>query len=433
MPTRPEDDVIALALRDQNGQVIAKIDTWESYSYNSHFLIPTDAWTFTMGDDTTISSIVNKMQVGQRASLIINNHIQGDGLIDKISVITDKSGGQKVQISGRDRMAPVVDSHIDPQFVRFTQGQTLQDVIYSVLYNTFPGGQGAAPPTLITDNNTNRNIITGQNRGIPTSKKGKPLKQYTLHQCKPYPNEGAFAFMARLAQRMGLWIWLSGDGSSVVVGQPDYDQDYSYRILHKVGGNSYANNVKTGMIERHAADQPSVIVATGWGGGGEYWRSGLKVAIVNELTGYTASGAIRPEVQAILTLHKDAVIVPPRSSLTNMSNQVLANRMTNAPHKPLFLHDDESKTIDELTAFAKREMSLKQRDAIKATYTVEGHTYSDESKNQIPWCIDTIVDVDDDVGGFNGKMWVMSRTFEKSRTAGTTTKLELILPYALVF
>ena len=73
-------------------------------------------------------------------------------------------------------------------------------------------------------------------------------------------------------------------------------------------------------------------------------------------------------------------------------------------------------------------MALRQRDGITAHYTFEGHTLQGA-----PWCVDTIVDVDDDALGLHTRMWVMSRTFEKSRMGGTTTTVELIMPYTLEF
>jgi prophage tail gpP-like protein len=58
--------------------------------------------------------------------------------------------------------------------------------------------------------------------------------------------------------------------------------------------------------------------------------------------------------------------------------------------------------------------------------TVYGHTQDGH-----PFAVDTLIDVDDDVLGLHEPMWVMERTYTKSRSAGTTTTLTLIRRYTL--
>ena len=424
--TPPEDDVIGLATRDKNGVVTSVINTWQSYSFSTHFLTPTDGWSFTLGDEVTKQSIIEGLFVGQRVSLVINGHAMCDGYIDNIKIRRSRGSGTTVTIEGRDRLAPVVDGNLDPQKVKFAPGQTLLDVLVGVFSQygwTDPDTQ------YLTNNDINVNAITGASFGTPTSKKGKPLKSFTMHQLKPYPNEGSFAFAARVAHRHGLWIWLTAEGNSLVIGTPTFDRPATHYILHKTGAAGITNNAIDAEVSRHGGDQPTVIVCTGHGGGGEYGRSGLKTMHINELTGYDSKGAPRPEVIAVLNDNKDAVTVGFNRTLYNIGIlKQVQNDLTKSQHRPLFLHDDESKTLDELTAFSRKEMSLYQRRAITATYVVEGH-----ENNGYPWCLDTTVDVDDDVAGLHTKMWVMGLTFEKSRSSGTTTRVELILPETLKF
>ena len=427
--TRPEDDGIELQLRDQAGVIVHVINTWKQYSFNSNFLTPTDGWSFTLGDEVVKQSLLEGIFCGQRVTLSINGHIQGDGYIDKVVIGGNRSTGTTVTIEGRDRLAPVVDGNMDPQATKFTAGQTLFDVLYAVFSQY---GWTDANTQYLISNEANRNVISGAVRGVPATKKDKPLKSFQIHQLKPYPAEGSFSFASRIAQRFGLWIWLSAEGNSIIVSKPDFGQEARYHIRHKTGASGFANNVLEYHVERHAGEQPSVIIATGSGGGGEYGRGGLKVAFPNMLTGITALGALRPEVQAVLTANSDAKIVQPTvEALRALSTRALTGVNANffgSQHRPMFLHDDESKTIDQLEAFCRREMSLKQRGALVAHYTLEGH-----ENNGYPWCVDTIVEVDDDVAGIHGNMWVMSRTFTKDRMVGTRTQVELILPYTMEF
>lgn len=426
--TRPEDDAIELQLRDSSGAVSQVINTWKSYTYNSNFLTPTDGWSFTIGDEVVKQSLIDGLFIGQRVTLSINGHVQGDGYIDKIQVSGNRSSGVGVTIEGRDRLAPVVDANIDPQTVRFASGQTLFDLLYQVFSQY---GWTDADTQYLISNEANRNLITGAVRGVPTNKTGKALKSFQLHQVKPYAGEGAFAFAQRVAQRFGVWIWLSAEGNSLIISKPDFTQPARYAIRHKVGANGYINNVLDYHVERHGGEQPTVIVASGFGGGGEYARGGLKCIYPNVLTA-NQDGSTRSDVNAILAKHPDAKVVQPSDgasqalSAANLAR--LGAKFSNVQSKPMYLHDDESKTIEQLENFVRREMSLKQRTAVVATYTLEGH-----ENMGYPWCVDAVVDVDDDVAGIHGNMWVMSRTFTKDRMSGTRTRVELILPYTMEF
>ncbi len=94
----------------------------------------------------------------------------------------------------------------------------------------------------------------------------------------------------------------------------------------------------------------------------------------------------------------------------------------------MYLHDDESATTEQLQCFIRRELALRQRRSL--TYSVEmpGHT-----QNGKPWAVDTMVTVDDDYNRIHEDLYVLSRTFSKSRQGGTKTHLELIRPGTLEF
>lgn len=426
-----EDTVVALQIHDDKDTRGRIIKNWKEYSYVSNFLTPTDGWHFTVGNELLSDDIIDRLEIGRRVTLSINGHIQGDGFIDDVIGSGGRSSNE-ITITGRDRLAPVVDSMIDPTQYRFSDGQTLFDVLFAVFK---PYGWSDPDTQYLISNEANRNIITGQSKGVPTSlgKKHKPLKSFLMHQLKPYPNEHAFAFAARLAQRHGQWIWVSSEGNSLIIATPDFDQDARHRIRHKRGVTSLPNNVEDWEVRRDASEQPTIIVATGFGGGGEFGRGGLKVAIINELTGLDEIGALRIDVINALAPHKDAKLVGRLVDLTmaGVDPNTIApreRRYPNAPFRALFLNDDESKTIEQLENFAVREMALKQRQAFQATYHFEGH-----ENNGQPWCVDAIADVDDDYGKVHEPLWILGRTFSKSRTSGAKTKVELIRKHTLEF
>ncbi len=94
--------------------------------------------------------------------------------------------------------------------------------------------------------------------------------------------------------------------------------------------------------------------------------------------------------------------------------------------RPLYLYDAEARNIEQLKNFAKREMAQLQKRSLSVSYEFDGH-----SQDGTVFAIDTLIDVEDEIGGVFGPMWVESVTFTKSRSAGTRTHLTLILPHTM--
>jgi prophage tail gpP-like protein len=442
-------------------QIGLRIERWKSYSVNQDFLTPVAGWSFELGDDETGDALLRLIEPGLEMVVSVNGIEQLHGHIDNINISTSR-GGTNVSFGGRDLLARAMDAHIDPT-VHFKPTQTLYDVLRTIFE---PFGLSVFDE----DNETNRAVMLGRTRGIRTSaststnskkrrskKKKKALNQYAIHQLVPYPSEGAFTFAARVAQQHGLWIWLGADGKTVVVGQPDFDQDPSYKLVHR--RNGAGNMVISGSVSRSATDQPSCIVATCRGGGGAHPRAGMRVIAIN--------GAVRADTQSIRDRHKGKTettilgFVGTLQRVFNSSNEFVetgkvdltkdpfvisetkkypgakvivineqyAGRYKSATARPLYLESPDSNTLEHLENFARREISLRQRKAFDVHYTVEGHA----PEGGPPWTIDTIVDVDDEVLGIREPLYVLSRTFNKSRSAGTTTDLHLIRLNTLVF
>jgi prophage tail gpP-like protein len=417
-PERAEDATMVLQLRDRRGAVIGEVTRFREYSFNSHFLTPTDHFSFVLGDESARRSILDGIFVGQEVTLSINGYVQAGGFIDRVRPKTARGGGTEFHIEGRDWLSPAVDANMNPWRTKFTATNTLLDVI---VQSFAPYGFGGVGQILASDE-ANANIITGQHRGPRTSKKGKVIKSFLSHQLKPYPREGVYAFCSRMSQRFGLSIWASADGENLIVDEPDFTQKAIYDIRHKLetGETTY----EEGELDANGENQPSVIIATGYGGGGDNDHTRMKVAMVNEITGVDLNGNIRPEVEVIL---KDELPEYP-SGLLPLRAEVAEVRMPDARVRAVYVHDDESKTIDELEDFTRREMALRQQHAFVARFTFEGHTLKG-----VPFYTNSIANVDDDVLELKNRMWCISRTFTKSRTSGTRTNTEWIMPGTLSF
>jgi hypothetical protein len=98
----------------------------------------------------------------------------------------------------------------------------------------------------------------------------------------------------------------------------------------------------------------------------------------------------------------------------------------------LYLHDEESHTLEQLEYFVRREMSLRLRKVMVGKYHVEGHAVPDKTGQLGIIATDTIYTVTDEVSLVDEAMWCLSRTFSQTRGAqGTQTEFELVRPYSI--
>ena len=391
------------------GGVPLEFQKFISYEYTQDFLTPSDRWSFTIDQDEISEVELIAITPRTRVEAWIDGQRQMVGYVDDISVHAARGSGTVMTIEGRDWLSPAVDCHVDPKS-RFKTTMTIEQVVQEVFA---PFGINA----IADDNTANRNAITGAIYGTRTSKKGKPLKNVIAHELKPYPNEGAFEFASRVTQRAGLWIWPAADGQTVVVGQPDFDQDVRYQLRHTLGDNGIHNNVEMSDVKFSGKDQPSVIIATGFGGGGVYAKSSLKAGIFNpavDIDNEARSEIVDayPEIKFLSLPASTAVFTP----------------YTEPGARPLFLYDAESHNQAELESYVYRQLSLLLRKSFASHYTIEGHKLNGQ-----PIAIDTVIDVDDDRSNVHDACWVLGRHFMKNSGQPTKSTLELIRRGSLIF
>lgn len=375
-----------------------------NYSYQQSFLVPADGWSFDLDQDELTSDEKALLIPGQTITVKVRGLAQSTGVIDAAPVRSGK-GGTVIHVEGRDWFAPCVDAQIDPR-TKFTPSQTLLDVVNGV-FNPF------GVTAVLDDNTQNVSQQTGEIYGTKASLKGKLLKSVLAHQLKPYPREGAFTFASRVAQRFGCWIWASSTPGTVIVGQPDFTTDPLYTFQHSTSDTT-DNNIEEGEAGPSRKNQPSVIFASGVGGGGEFANSAIRCAILNPY--------IEVDTDALIASWPGIQVITLAADTTGLG----VHKDTYA--RPLYLYDPESHTQEEIVAYARREMSLRMRESYGCHYTTLGH-----SLGGTPIAMNTMANVNDDRSNLHSPMWILSRHFTKSASDGTRTKTELILPGSLQF
>lgn len=402
-----------------------QIDRWTSYEFGSDFLTPADGFSFTYEPGDTSQAVVKKIladfAIGTEVTLRVDGAIQGVGYIDDIDIRGSKDTGLQVDIEGRTKIGYAVDACVDPGTV-FPKDSTLEDFLLK-LYSPF------GFDNIFIDNDAGREIATSNirhkvKRTYSTGKRRKrhkhaavnPLNKYTLDtQLKPYPGEGVHAFATRVAHRHGLWIWCDSTGN-LVVSRPNYDQDAIYQLVRKSGDATAAqfNNIKSGGVRRSGKDQPSAIFAASQAGSSpDFLRSTRKLYAINPAVYSDDLADLKNRYSSVRQID---VLYP---SLTVPTVKY---------GRPIFLYDPESRTEEQLEAFIRRELALRIRKAVVATYVVDGHV-----SNGAAWNVDTIAVIDDDWADVHDTFWIISRKFRKNRRAGTETHLELIQKGAIDF
>lgn len=413
-PAAPDKQQVRLRVVDEG----VDLTRWTSYTFTSNYLTPSDGWNLEIGDGNLAEAERRALRVGAQVRLFIENFPLAAGYIDRIEINADRRSGTTYSIQGRDRLAPVVDSIADPR-VQFKTGTTLAEFLKALLT---PFGW-ASDVHLDLDASTNRNAKTGGLRGTPLtkrkSKRGK-LNTFQIYQLKPHNHEGLFQFIQRTVERFGLWVRCSADGEKLIVDAPDFYQEPLYQLRRTSKGDT---NILSGSVVLDATDQPSVIIVDGFSGGGEFGKGKIKAYCVNPYFGVDENGFMSDEVSAILSKYPEAEPVL-------FVTQPFKQRAPRIPPRPMFLHDEESKTQEQLNFFLKRTMSELLRKSLVCHYTVEGHGQNIGGVFT-PWDVDTVVDVQDEVAGVFERMYVLGRTFEKSRSGGTTTKLELVRLFSI--
>lgn len=426
-----------------------EIKTWQSYSIRHDFLTPTAAFDFVFSTNSPLA--YNEVFVeGAEVQIFVEGTEQMTGTIEKVEQSANREGGVTYKLSGRDFLGPVVSASIDPK-VRISANQTVFDFLTLVLG---PYGIGK----IYIGDDINYSVVTGflKGKGKPQTKtsqvkelasrkisadgksaelvyktstftqlisRNRPdLKAIPLDQLKPKIGDGAMQVIERLLSRLGLQMFAAADGTGVIVDKPDFETAPIHRIVRRFNGDA-ENNVEDGTRSVDAESQPCYVLAVGQSSGSDMAKIRLKAIAVNELVAVNPDGSFAPYVQDVIARYPGIKVLPLRQKLIPSTDRIVSRRKP----VPLLLKDDESKSLEQIAAFARRKLSEYQRRYLTATYVVKGHTYGDA----YPYAINTNVDVDDDFLGIHETLWCIGRTFTKSRDAGTKTELTLIRPYTL--
>lgn len=366
--TSPEDDRLEVrAIR--SGKTFAD---WETITIASDFLTPCDTFALESGGELSPVQIMRDLPMGSPVEFLINGTVFMTGQVD-LAHTKSTRGGSRLSITGRDFLARIVDSNVDPR-MQISKGIDVDGLVKLVM--TQFGLLG-----LVNDNGAKVRPLGKAKGGKAYSAKHKrtdPLKEIT-----PKANQGAYDYLEKILAHAGYHLWAAPTFPNVVVAGPDYDQPTSYSFTKLQGAGSVRNNVLDSDAQVNETNVPSHVYVKGASS-----KAGTK-------TGYTA-----------------------------FASQGLTSSV-----KVVYLDDPEATTKEKAERIARTFLARKMRELMVYNCVVDGFT---DRKSGNVYCVDTLGSVDDEVAGVKGTMWVESRTFTRSRSDGTKTVLKLVPPKMLL-
>lgn len=347
----------------------AEFTSWTSATMQSDFLTPCDSFQLDCGAEIAGTELAKQLRAGTKIQIFINEQPQLTGYVDRTQVQSCR-GGTRVSISGRDFLGQLVDSNVDPR-MQIAKDASIETILKTVLTDQF------GIEYELKTNYDARSICTGKKIGQKKNYTGRRSRKDPLKNVQPQDNEGAFGYLSKILTAHGYWLWAMPDGTGVVVSGPDYTQKPAFTLTTRYSLNANEktaqNNVIEGTAHNDETNVPSHVIVRGQGGPGG------------------------------------------KAAIKGMAMNPVASRF-----RPVYI---VNQTDDKLSAETRAKLFLAKqlRNWFHYECTVAGF-----SQNGTIWAVDTVATVLDEICGVEGLMWVESRTFSKSRSSGTTTKLKLI-------
>ena len=385
-----EESTLEIQL-ERSGRTLKNVTSWE---IDSHFLVSTDAFRFTIYSDKSDETDDLEMQP---VELFVNGASQLIGRIDASEI---GSEGSAVIYEGRDYIADYVEDNVDMKLT-FKEGVTLKDVALAVLR---PHG---VTEVASSSDIPMRQVRTGRKiNGPPNPDYG----DFKIEDLKPDAGVGSYDFLNRLVARFHATIQPTNSRQKILITGPNYSQPPLYKLTRTKSSPGAANNIVTATRRRDFSSVPSFVQFVG-----TQSRSGEDgTALYRTIDVAATSRALNLAVSRPLTR-------------AQFQGQFKADSeyQYGALYRLLAFKDDQSRTTSQLEAAAFRALYERLKSCFVYQVTVQGHI---EPTSGAVWAIDTMCEVHDEVCRVFGTFWIVSRTLKFDAQSGATTELTLWMP-----
>jgi len=405
-PKEPGEDRLTVEIEGVGVQT----DRILSYRINTQYTTPTDGWDFSVYSEDKPRELRRRWRPLQPVKLSIAGRQQVIGRIDAIEGVGDS--GSVLKVSGRDYLADIVDSTVDPQF-QVKKGQDIGTFLLELLK---PWGI----TTVFGNFNLTRNVLTGKRPFTHATKTGKTKK---LDDTKATDNEGTFEYANKIIARHAETIQPAGTRDAVCVDHPNYEQAPLYSL-------SRPGNIIRASARRDYTGVPTVTIARGRTGGsdaGKQSPGGKREYPTFDKSGPSKIGAVL-EAQRIITSDQGVVVVREKRYDPKVREKTIYG-YDFPVYKPLFYKDPTSRNDEQLDYSVRRMIAEKLRETLTYTATVRGHI---DPVSGAAWAVDTMVNVHDEIEDLDEPLWIAERTFSNDGSSGPVSELVLVRPGSYV-
>jgi len=398
----PDEQRLSVTLESTGETISTGI---QEYRISSSFLIPTDAWSFTIYSDTDPAGLRTKFRPLQPIRLAINGQTQVLGRIEAIEGAGDS--GAALQVSGYDYLKDSVAGTVDPSL----QIKKEMDLGQALLAIFEPYGI----TTVFGDFNLTRNVLTGVSRAFH----GKPSREFKKahpDELRPKENQGSFEFAEQIVSRHGFCLQPAGTRDAIVCCVPHDLRDPTYTI-------SRPGNVLRGSARRDWGDVPTVTIARGRGGDPNAVVAGTRHEFAT-FDGDTVNPLAKiPEIQRIIT-SDDNFIVTKQTRFDTKKKDPNVYGYTPPVYRPLFYQDKDSKNQEQLEYGVRKMVAERLKKTLEYSCTVRGHV--DPVSGAI-WTVDTVANIKDSIEQVDERMWLYERDLSNDGS-GPRTDMKFMRP-----
>lgn len=403
-PVNDLDDVYLEILLSVFGNTTTQLRNIKSYTIHQSFIDPFDSFSFTLWDPD-IKTLRETTYPMLPVRIYVNGCLQLSGRIDKQTVHNDGS----ITVDGRNYIAEMVDAHCDPAAVA-PSGMSLDLAILKVTKSL------GIPRARTAGFNEMRASMTGfQFDQVPE----KDFRNEKVSGEKISGDDGIFQYANGQAQKHGFSIQPTPTEGEITLARPEYRQPSIYKLT-RLAENPVNNNIIDGEVTRDYSRVPTYIEAYG----NATSTDGTSRNVTSSINVFTDTKfASIAEVHQIAFGNGSRDPIPISGRYFPADGDVVTNDIT--LYRPLFFKDYKSKHPVDQKQKMTADLANRTRETLRCRYTVEGH--KDLVSGYI-WGPDTIVTVNDDIGGVAEDLWIEARSFSYSQGQGQITELICVRP-----
>jgi prophage tail gpP-like protein len=373
-PPRPIDHDVCIVVAGK------RISNWERYEMTIDMMRFDDHFSMAIPFSRELWDLLSLGD--QPVKIFIDQSQFIDGFIDTCILPEDE---EVIQITGRDRMARVVQESAPG--IRF-QGMKVNDLIAKLVNPWF---------TEISNSNAaNRLVLRG--RGKKAKAGNEPVKLFSQKKLSSLiePGQTRGTVLQNILNQIGCIAFSQGDGKSLFVGKPNYNQEPQYRFFMPAANSARIGESTVQAMGIHLSTEQRysevIVVGSGTGTDENY---GPRVA---SLYGVAKNNALTADGTGADFSAPKRLVVP---------RQVASK--------------------EEATELAKREMGRRDAGGDVITVRVASHGQRDGAGTFFTlFAPDTLASVEDERIGLREIYMLTKCTYRGDRKSGETTSIEMV-------